>query len=133
MSLYCIESKCTSQCSSRSSRSKLHSVEAAAMEEAHCPCWYLLDLNGARVNECGEVRACQSARAEDKLRAASAGSACGASDKRSVRQLRSMTPPLRVLFLTLEFSAATFSGNGVYAQSQVSIEVPQCLSLQCNT
>lgn len=29
------------------------------------------------------------------------------------------TSPLRVLFLTLEFSAGTFSGNGVYAQSQV--------------
>eukprot|EP00955_Chlamydomonas_euryale_P078924 363221-Chlamydomonas_euryale.AAC.18 len=29
------------------------------------------------------------------------------------------TSPLRILFLTLEFSAATFSGNGIYAQSQV--------------
>lgn len=49
MSLYCIESKCKSQGSSRSSRSKLHSVEAAAKQEAYCTCWYLLDLNGARV------------------------------------------------------------------------------------
>jgi hypothetical protein len=26
---------------------------------------------------------------------------------------------LRIVFLTLEFSASTFSGNGIYAQSQV--------------
>jgi hypothetical protein len=40
---------------------------------------------------------------------------------RSVRrsQIGHMASPLRVLFLTLEFSSATFSGNGVYAQSQV--------------
>ncbi|KAL6760301.1 hypothetical protein V8C86DRAFT_1129576 [Haematococcus lacustris] len=29
--------------------------------------------------------------------------------------------PLRLLFLTLEFSSGTFSGNGVYAQSQVPV------------
>ena len=27
--------------------------------------------------------------------------------------------PLRILFVTLEFKAGAFSGNGVYAQSQV--------------
>lgn len=106
------------------------------MKEAGCTCWFLLDLNGARVNECGEVRACQSARVEDKLRGwlHQQGAPVGLPiSARSDIQLRSMTPPLRVLFLTLEFSAATFSGNGVYAQSQVSIEVPRCLSLHRNT
>lgn len=31
--------------------------------------------------------------------------------------------PMRILFLSLEFSAGTFSGNGVYAQSQVTLRV----------
>lgn len=30
------------------------------------------------------------------------------------------TKPLRLLFITLEFQAGCFSGNGVYAQSQVA-------------
>ena len=41
------------------------------------------------------------------------------------------TMPLRVLFITLEFSAATFSGNGVCAQSQVLLSTVS--SIQKNT